>query len=49
MIMFELVRRLYVLAKLFFVFGVISLINGMIIRMIIKGAAIVVYPILCLQ
>ena len=49
MIMFELVRRLYILAKLFFVFGVISLINGMIIRMIIKGAAIVVYPILCLQ
>jgi hypothetical protein len=46
--MFEFVRRLYVLAKLLFIFGVISMINGMIIRMIIKGAAVVVYPILCL-
>lgn len=49
MILYEFLRRIYVLLKLIFIFGVISLINGMIIRMIIKGAAIVVYPILCLQ
>ena len=49
MIMYEFVRRLFVMAKLVFIFGVISLINGMIIRMIIKGASVVVYPILMIQ
>lgn len=49
MIAYELLRRIIVLIRLVLVFALISIINGMIIRMIIKGSAILVYPILWLQ
>lgn len=49
MVFLEILRRLGILIKILFVFALISLINGLIIRIIIKGAAVVIYPILWLQ
>lgn len=49
MIVYELFRRLFTFVKCLIAFTLISCINGIIIRIIIKGSSILVYPILWLQ
>lgn len=48
MVAYELIRRILVLCKIVLAFALISCINALIIRLIIKGSAILVYPILWL-